>query len=132
MISLMEVMNTFQIVQVFLCSIRDISSRPASNKSRLIQWIVDTSQDHSPAWLTIFLSAKNGKCPVSNELLIPNSVQDAPVAVDLEGEIGAGDGGRPVAVVVDLGHPELVDVVESIEVPWGEKFQDIIWFEIPI
>ena len=68
-----------------------------------------------------------GYCAPSSELLkyqyptyLPDSVQDAPVAVDLECEIGAGDRGRPVAaaVVVDLGDPELVDVVESVEVPF--------------
>ena len=49
--------------------------------------------------------------------ILPNGVQDAPVAVDLEGEVGTGDGGHPVAVIVDLWYPQLVDVVESIEVP---------------
>ena len=54
-------------------------------------------------------------------LNLPDGVQDAAVAVDLECEIGTGDRGRPdaaAAVVVDLGDPELVDVVESVEVPF--------------
>ena len=53
----------------------------------------------------------------TNINIVPNSVQDAPVAVDLKSEVGTGDGGHPVAVIVDLWYPQLVDVVESIEVP---------------
>ena len=68
----------------------------------------------------------------ANINIVPNGVQDAPIAVDLEGEVGTGDGGHPVAVIVDLWYPQLVDVVESVEVPW-DKFSGVlnILFEIP-
>ena len=53
---------------------------------------------------------------------IPDSVQHASVAVDLEREVGTGGRCRlsataAAAAVIDLGNPELVDVVESVQVP---------------
>ena len=51
---------------------------------------------------------------------IPDSVEHASIAVDLEREVGTGGRCRlsspTAAAVIDLGDPQLVDVVESVEV----------------
>ena len=72
----------------------------------------------------IFLSAKNGKNgrALPRATKIPDSVKHASVAVDLEREVRRTCGRCRISVtaaaaVIDLGDPQLVDMVESIQVP---------------